>query len=221
MKKYIFFLVPILLCFSCKKNIQQQKKHSKKTTLSIVEDFPKPDALNTYSKNNITNWEEHEALTLFLDRFNKISPNEAINNALELNNLVLSLKDSVKPKMLSNKAFNARVNVLENETLRLVDMSYIPSISANEVSTQILKIIEVFSSLNQKINTLYSQKMFEDAVKIKDPLFISDTTSHLKNINERKPAKKPKSNKKINKVVLDDKTVNKKYKRTPLKKDNK
>jgi hypothetical protein len=62
-------------------------------------------------------------------------------------------------------SFRTRVNVLENETLRLKDMTFIPAITANEVNTQVDKILAAFSATNSKINTVYSQLEVEQDIE--------------------------------------------------------
>lgn len=62
-------------------------------------------------------------------------------------------------------SFRTRVNVLENETLRLKDMTFIPAITANDVNTQVDKILAAFSATNSKINTIYSQLEVEQDIE--------------------------------------------------------
>lgn len=224
MKKAALLIILFCSFLGCEKNIQEQKENIKKPELSIAIDFPKPDNLDQFSKKNIPNWKEYEVLTSFLERFDKISPNEALNNAIELKDLIASLKDSVKPKILEIGAFNTRINVLENEAFRLVDMTYISAIKAEEVNTQILKIIEVFGSLNQKINTLYSQKRFEDAVLIDDNNYQTDTLP-VKKERVKKQQTKPNTNtntntKGLKKLTLGNQNAKSKFKKIPTKKDN-
>jgi len=80
-----------------------------------------------------------------------------LNNAIQLSEVVKFLKDSIRPTELLNLSFRTRVNVLENEALRLKDMTFITAITAKEVNVQVDKIIAAFSATNSKINTIYSQ----------------------------------------------------------------
>ena len=63
-------------------------------------------------------------------------------------------------------SFNARVNLLHTETLRLADLTLIPAITSEEVHLQIDKTIAAFSAVNSKINTLLSKKKFEDEIDV-------------------------------------------------------
>lgn len=120
-------------------------------------------------KNNdqsFLSWKEYTLVSDKLEKFKSISANEALNNALQLSKLVKQLKDSIRPKDLLNNPFRTRINVLENEVLRLKDMTYISSITSKEVNNQVTKIMEAFSATNSKINTVYSQLKIEKEIKI-------------------------------------------------------
>ena len=102
----------------------------------------------------------------FLKKFKNVSPKEALSNALELRDLVVNLKDSLKAETFDIPSFNARVNLLHTETLRLADLTLIPAITSEEVHLQIDKTIAAFSAVNSKINTLLSKKKFEDEIDV-------------------------------------------------------
>ena len=82
-----------------------------------------------------------------------------------MNDLAKNLVDSLKPVIFETPAFNARVNLLYNQTLRLFDMSSIPAIKANEVNNHIDKVLNAFSSINSKINTTWKQRELELSVE--------------------------------------------------------
>ena len=115
-------------------------------------------------------WKEYFIVEDFLQELKNTTPTEALNNALELKTLTKHLKDSLNIEPLKTSSFKARINVFENETLRLADMTYIPSISANEVNNQVEKIMVIFGSVNDKINTVYTKKKFDSEINI-DSLF--------------------------------------------------
>ena len=125
--------------------------------------------LEKKASKKVDNWLEYEALKDFLKQFHSISPNEALNNSKELSDLVKSIRDSIKPTFLQSKAFDARINLLYNETLRLYDMSSIPAIKSEEVNEQVEKSLKAFSALNSKINTLVLQADLDSQVS--DPKF--------------------------------------------------
>jgi hypothetical protein len=133
--------------------------------MNIVQKHDVPLNLEKQSINKIENWNEYQSVTENLELFSSISPSEALNNAIKLSEVVKFLKDSIRPKELINLSFRTRVNVLENETLRLKDMTFIPAITANDVNTQVDKILAAFSATNSKINTIYSQLEVEQDIE--------------------------------------------------------
>ena len=70
----------------------------------------------------------------------------------------------------------ARINILYNETLRLADMTTIPAIKADEVHQQTEKIIDAFSAVHAKINTVLSKKRFEDEIGVEITFIGLDST---------------------------------------------
>ena len=76
------------------------------------------------------------------------------------------MKDSIRVDALKKTNVKARFNVLHNETLRLVDMASIPSISDEEVDQEVTQILEIYSAVNAKINTVYKAKELQNALEI-------------------------------------------------------
>ncbi|WP_159949117.1 hypothetical protein [Polaribacter septentrionalilitoris] len=164
MKSITFFVVFLLLC-SCGNKQNTNNDESKETPkLSVVETHTPLIAVNEGFTKEIEDWKEFNALISFIKKFEKVSPREALSNALELNDLVKNLKDSVVPAIFNIPSFHARVNVLENETLRLADLTLISAITADDVNSQVEKTIAAASSVNSKINTILSKKRFEDEI---------------------------------------------------------
>lgn len=166
MKKTLFFLVFVVF-FSCvKKQEQEVQKQEKKSLLRVSKNYNIPEKVNPLFLENIEDWKELKAVDNFLSRFKKASPNEILGNALELKVLVQSLKDSVKPTLFESPSFNTRIDILQNETLRLADMTFIPAIKANEVTAQTDKIMNAFSAINSKINSILLKESFEDEIEL-------------------------------------------------------
>lgn len=146
-------------CKDTKKDIIQVVK---KSAYSVVKKHESIIPVQKKYQSKIDEWREYENLNEFLQQYFSISPNDAVNNSRELNDLTKSLNDSIKPTFLENPAFNARINLLYNETLRLYDMSSIPAIRATEINEQVSKILSSYSSVNSKINTLIKQDELEN-----------------------------------------------------------
>ncbi|MCL7754564.1 hypothetical protein [Polaribacter sp. Z022] len=200
MKQLVYlFLVTVL--FSCgNKNNDTQNKNQVIPKLSNAVEHTRLENVNHKFEKEIENWQDLKTATSFIKKFEKVSPNEAMSNALELRDLVASLKDNEIPNTFNIPSLHARINVLHNETLRLADLTLIPAITSEEVNAQINKTIAAFSSLNSKINTILSKKNFEDAIDVDINFVGIDSTKmdsvSIKTINSRKREELLNKNKK-------------------------
>lgn len=163
--KYIIYSICALFFLSCNDGKINSKQAIKKPQLSQIKKHVKISKIHAKYQTEIEEWQEYENLSVFLNQFSSISPNDALNNSRELNDLAKNLVDSLKPVIFETPAFNARVNLLYNQTLRLFDMSSIPAIKANEVNNHIDKVLNAFSSINSKINTTLKQRELELSVE--------------------------------------------------------
>lgn len=183
--KYFSTILILLFIFSCDKKqestIQQEET---KPLLSIENEFSSIKGINPVFKQDVQEWKELNAVDNFLDRFKKASPKEVLSNALELQGLVESLKDSIKPTLFNVSSFDARINIFYNETLRLADMTTIPAIKAEEVNKQTEKIIDAFSAVNAKINSILTKKRFEDEIEI-DVKFIGLDSTKMDSVSRK------------------------------------
>jgi hypothetical protein len=176
MKNYCYIYI-ILVAFSC-----NQKKQDigdillKKEKASIAIKHTPPVSIKKEFEKEIENWKAYQNIQEFTSKFKRTSPNEALSNALEFKRLVMDLKDSIKPTIFNVPSFNTRINVLINETERFADITFISAIKTEEVNQQVGKTLAAFSALNAKINTLLSQKSFEDAIEIAGTFIGLDST---------------------------------------------
>ena len=198
-------LVFLVLAFSCSKRT--------KTTgsdLSSVDTLIQSDKKNITSigvslhpntKKAVENWKEYQAVDAILTNFYAISNAEALSNAKELSGVVIKLKDSIRDEKLVTPPVKARINILHNECLRLNDMSNIPAITPEEVKATIQRVLDAFSSLNAKLNSLYSVDELESELRL-DPDFLeilNDTTNAAAlDFSLLNPPKKPIQNKPLN-----------------------
>lgn len=209
----------LLLFFSCDKKKQDtSQEQDSKPLLSVPKEFGVTVKVDAAFLKDIEEWQELKAVDSFLKRFKKASPNEVLSNALELESLVKSLKDSVKPSLFNVLAFKARINILHNETLRLSDMTFIPAIKATEVNVQTAKIISAFSAVNSKVNTILLKKRFEDAIEV-DVKFIGLDSTQIDSVSKKainKKFEKRLLNEKNSKLLFSEKS--KKIKLVPSEK---
>ncbi|MBS9774155.1 MAG: hypothetical protein KGV59_03235 [Tenacibaculum sp.] len=171
-KSFLILFIFSSLFVSCLKKADNKETGTKKPQMSITKKHIPIKELNKTCEEEIKNWEEYNDLKIFLNRFTNISPNDALNNALELKMLSKKIKDSIRIDILKTSAFKARLNVFENETLRLADMTHIPAITSKDVNNQVKKIINTFNYINDKINDVYTQKLYNKSLNIDSLLLI-------------------------------------------------
>jgi hypothetical protein len=188
--KYLFYLFVFILLgiVSCSKKKLKPQAISIKDSLKIVNnriEVPLGELLTPFAKKRLSNWREYKDVDEFITSFYNISIPEALSNARELSDLVVLMKDSIRVEELKTPSLMARINVLENETLRLADMATIPSISDKEVKDEVNSILQVFSALNSKINTFYKATELQNTLEI-------DTEKPIEEIKKTKnrPLKK-------------------------------
>ena len=237
--KYIIYGICAFIFISCNDGEKNSKQTIKKPQSSQIKKHEKVSKIQAKYQPEVEEWQEYEDLSVFLNQYTSISPNDALNNSRELNEISKRVVDSLKPVIFDTPAFNARVNLLYNETLRLFDMSSIPAIKANEVNNHVDKILTAFSSINSKINTTLKQRELELTVedisfKKKIPKKNTNTEFDIKKFTP-KSKKKTKSNgnlknnfsKKSQKIMLfeedllkEKKNSNRKRKKDGKKKNN-
>jgi hypothetical protein len=183
--KHTIYLLLSVILFSCGNNKKETDNTLQETPkLSIPVKHISVEAVKTIYEPEIENWQELKTVDSFLKKFEKVSPNEALSNALELRDLVISLKDSVKPEIFDTPPFQTRINVLHNEVLRLADLTFIPAITSEEVNLQVDKTIAAFSTVNSKINSILAKKRFEEEIDI-DFDFIGIDSTQMDSISKK------------------------------------
>ena len=174
--KYIYLLVLLVFTFSCQNNEGKDAEKKPKPLMSIAEMHTATENVLSTHLKEVKDWNELQDIDSFFVKFRKITPNEALSNAIELKDLIKRLKDSVKPEKFKTPSLTARINILYNEALRLADLTRIGAIKAQEVNTQVDKTMDAFSNINTKINTILAKMRFENEIDI-DVTFIGlDTT---------------------------------------------
>ncbi len=186
-----------LFIVACKEQVQKTNSNEEdKSSLSVVKSHNSFETVISNYKENTESWKSLKSLTVFLDRFKKASANEVLSNALELKVLSKALKDSVKPDNFKMASLDARINIMYNESLRLADMTNIPAIKADEVHKQTNKIIDAFSSINLKINTVLRKQDFEDAIDV-DVSFIGLDSTKIDSSSKKTMKKRPLPNEEL------------------------
>jgi hypothetical protein len=203
--KYIYLLIILFLTFSCQNNEGNDTVKKTKPLMSIAAMHTATENVLSTHLKEVKDWNALKDIDSFFVKFRKITPNEALSNAIELKDLIKHLNDSV-PEKFKIPSLTARINILYNEALRLADLTRIGAIKAQEVNTQVDKTMAAFSNINTKINSILAKIRFENEIDI-DVTFIGlDTTKmdaffnkpikQIKKVNLLKSIK-PKTSRKL------------------------
>ncbi len=183
--KYLnsFLIIILVFSFSCNKSPKVEESTVINDTL-IVEDTDRiinntSETLIPQAKRALKDWQEYQKLDQFMLKYYNVSNLEALNNAKELSGLVKNMIDTIRVEKLTAINVVARFNVLHNETLRLADMATIPSITKDEVKEEVKKIIDLYSAVNSKINTIYNVENLQTTLEV-------DTEQPVDDVNELK-----------------------------------
>lgn len=194
---YPFLFLIILLGFSCTRTKRTQANESTIDSLALNSTRitnTLGEMLIPSAKDSLELWNEYNDVDEFIITYYNISISEALNNANELESLVKLMKDSIRIDELKKANVKARFNVLHNETLRLVDMATIPSITDDEVVREVSQILEIYSAVNAKINTIYKAKELQNSLEIDTEIPVDlkeeDLNKRSKNIPKGKIGKK-------------------------------
>ena len=183
--RVLIIVIVFLQMFSCNKKQENVNDFvEKKSELSLAKEYKLGENIKPIFLKDVESWNQLNALNRFLERFKKTSPNETLSNALELKELVKNLKDSLKTTTFNTPPLQTRVHILENEVLRLADMTFIPAIKAEEVSEQTQRILNAYSAINAKINAILVKKQFEDAIDI-DVDFIGLDSTKIDSVSKK------------------------------------
>jgi len=192
---YSFLLIILFFSFSCDKTKKLEEVTEVADTL-VVEDTERiinntSETLIPEAKRNLKDWKEYQKLDQFMLKYYNVSNLEALNNANELSGLVKNMIDTIRVEKLTALNVVARFNVLHNETLRLSDMATIRSISKEEVKEEVKKIIDLYSAVNSKINTIYEAEDLQSSLDIDTEVPIEDLSVSKKKLESKR--KRPSS----------------------------
>lgn len=201
--RYLFILIFVLFS-SCSDEVKDDVvKNAKEVDIDNDQSFSltqKKIRLHEEAKKVIENWQEYQAVAEFILKFDKTSTKEALLNSNQFYELTTFLKDSIRIKNFKKSSVKVRLNVLNNEALRLFDMDSIPSITNKEVIQEVNKIANAFNALNIKINNVIKRDLLVKDLSGFNHLFEKEDSLKLKPLISPKLIKKIKSNKKKQKL---------------------
>ncbi len=165
---YCFLLFILFLNFSCSRTKNVEEVVISQDSLKVEGRISNQlgETLLPTAKLDFQQWNEYNNVDEFILKFYSTTSLEALSNAQELADLVKLMKDTIRVEKIDELSVIARFNVLHNETLRLADMSKISSIKKEEVKEEVGKILELYSALNSKINTIYKAEEVQNSIEV-------------------------------------------------------
>ena len=161
-KQTIYIILIALISLSCKKEVKEVKEESILEIEQGVLISNIGEQLSPTAKEKLKNWKEFQEVTSNLERYQSVTKSQALENASELSLLTKNIADTIRVEVLKRPDMEIRFNVLYNHSLRLEDMASISSIKEDEVSEEVTNLLAAFSSVNDKINSIYKIMEFEE-----------------------------------------------------------
>lgn len=166
MIKQLIFIGVILLCSCNQKTNSLDNKEKKDTTSVVKKSYTKTVFLSENARKEIVDLKYFDEFEKILDRFYHSNPEEIKLNTTDLNEVLVRLKDSITIEKINRPDVKARFNILYNESLRLLDMSSISTISQDEINHKVENIIDAYESIITKINQVYLMNANEENVDV-------------------------------------------------------
>ncbi|MCD6543993.1 MAG: hypothetical protein J7K34_05745 [Flavobacteriaceae bacterium] len=192
--KKVILLGLIVVFVSCTKTISKKNNVTSRDSLigNTNEINFQITKLNSKAITLVETWNEYQNIDELLKQYQNINANLALLNAKELAVLAKQLKDSIRVERLKISSVKIRLNVLHNETLRLADMSTIPSITEDEVVEENSNILNAYSALNLKINNIVNQEKLNEELSsfIEEVLNLNDTIKEMDSTKISLPKKR-------------------------------
>ncbi len=203
---FYIFLIVIVFLSSCNATSDEKKALETPQDSIVHKDVKKQNklqtGLNLTAKKEVSNWKEYQILNEFIQQYKLISYSEALSNATELSELATHLKDSVTLKKLKTPSVKTRLNILQNECLRLKDMEDISAITPKEVMSKVADVMAAYAAVNAKFNSVYQINEMENELEL-DPDFEKILLeSAIDSINPKPIVKNPTKRRKYNKKLV-------------------
>ena len=226
MSRTLFIAIIFITIISCKpdaENIIEETETialQEKATISSIGITLSPKA-----KEEVATWEKYQLIETKMQRYQSITKSEAMQNSEELYLLIEDASDTIDVKILDRLDVKMRFNVMHNHAFRLHDMLTITSITEEEVMTEVTRLLDAYSSLNDKINVVYKIEEYKNSFGITElDTAIFEGKGHMLSEDEM-PKKEElirsdKSKSKQSRIQPVNKELVKKNKKVPFKKSN-
>jgi len=226
MSRILFIAIIFISIISCTPDAENKVEEvevatlQEKATVSSIGITLSPKA-----KKELADWEKYQLIETKMQRYQSITKSEAVQNARELSLLIEDASDTIDVKILDRPDVKMRFNVLYWPAYRLHDMMSISSISEEEVMTEVTRLLDAYSSVNDKINVVYKIEEYKNSYGIieLDTAIFAGKGEMM--IEEREPIREElirsvKPEVKSSRIQPVNKELEKKNKKVPFKKSN-
>ena len=123
------------------------------------------EVLDPKAKSMVASWDEYQKVEELVSEFYNISPDQALQKSRELAEATQALRDSVRVDRFLQPDLQMRLNVINNIALRINDMSSISQIEPQEISDEVGNLMQLFSSINRRLNNITRQQALEEELQ--------------------------------------------------------
>ena len=161
-------IVICLIILGCSKPTNQQQQ----TKPELAQDdnqlnitYSIGEVLDPEAKSIVASWEEYQKVEALISEFYNISTDQALQKSKELAEATQALRDSVRVDRFLQPDLQMRLNVINNIALRINDMSSISQIEPQEISDEVGNLMQLFSSINRRLNNITRQQALEEELQ--------------------------------------------------------
>jgi len=180
-KKFVLVAISIFL-IGCKKNVNETQLEAASTKNdSLTKTYSQSVYLTDIARKEIKEWSQYEEFENIISQYYNTTPSKAMLLSKDLSDIIVRIKDSIKIDKINRPDVTARFNILNNEALRLNDMSTINTITTEETIEKIENIVYAYESIISKINQVYLLNANEESVDVKFsvPKVLNDTVLQI------------------------------------------
>ena len=119
------------------------------------------EVLDPDAKSIVSSWDEYQKVEELIREFYNISTDQALQKSSALADATQQLRDSVRVDRFKEPDLQMRLNVMNNIALRINDMNSIAQINPREISEEVGNLMQLFSSINRRLNNIVRQEALE------------------------------------------------------------
>ncbi len=157
-------IIVCLVILGCSKTTNQQQP----TKPELIQDDVQlqithsiGEVLDPEAKSIVASWEEYQNVEEVISEFYNITTDQALQKSAKLAEATQQLRDSVRVDRFLQSDLKMRLNVMNSIALRINDMNAIAQIDPKEISVEVGNLMQLFSSINRRLNNIVRQEALE------------------------------------------------------------